>query len=91
MVTVAGIVINRQHPPTARGYTFLSLEDETWLVNVIIRPPVFTRYQRAILDSPVMLVVGELQDEHGAVQVMAHTCTPVTSNSLGAPPARDWQ
>ena len=91
MVTVAGIVINRQHPPTARGYTFLSLEDETGLVNVIIRPPVFTRYQRAILDSPVMLVVGELQDEHGAVQVMAHTCTPVTSDSLGAPPARDRQ
>ena len=91
MVTVAGIVINRQHPPTARGYTFLSLEDETGLVNVIIRPPVFTRYQRAILDSPVMLVVGELQDEHGAVQVMAHTCTPVTSDSLGAPPSRDWQ
>ena len=75
MVTVAGIVINRQHPPTARGYTFLSLEDETGLVNVIIRPPVFTRYQRAILDSPVIMVVGELQDEHGAVQVMAHTCT----------------
>ena len=91
VVTVAGIVINRQHPPTARGYTFLSLEDETGLVNVIIRPPVFTRYQHAILDSPVMLVVGELQDEHGAVQVMAHTCTPVTSDSLGAPPSRDWQ
>ena len=91
VVTVAGIVINRQHPPTARGYTFLSLEDETGLVNVIIRPPVFTRYQRAILDSPVIMVVGELQDEHGAVQVMAHTCTPVTSDSLGAPPSRDWQ
>ncbi len=91
MVTVAGIVINRQHPPTARGYTFLSLEDETGLVNVIIRPDVFTRYQRAILDSPVMMVVGELQDEHGAVQVMAHTCRPVTSDCLGTPPSRDWQ
>ncbi len=90
MVTVAGIVINRQHPPTARGYTFLSLEDETGLVNVIIRPSVFTRYQRAILDSPVMLVYGELQDEHGAVQVMAHTCQPATSDGLGAPPSRDW-
>ena len=90
MVTVAGIVINRQHPPTARGYTFLSLEDETGLVNIIIRPSVFTRYQRAILDSPVMLVYGEMQDEHGAVQVMAHTCQPATSDGLGAPPSRDW-
>ncbi|MCY4113591.1 MAG: error-prone DNA polymerase [Chloroflexi bacterium] len=90
MVTVAGIVINRQHPPTARGYTFLSLEDETGLVNIIIRPSVFTRYQRAILDSPVMLVYGEMQDEHGAVQVMAHTCHPATSDGLGAPPSRDW-
>ena len=91
MVTVAGIVINRQHPPTARGYTFLSLEDETGLVNVIIRPDVFSRYQRAILDSPVMMVEGELQDEHGAVQVMAETCRPVTSDCLGTPPSRDWQ
>lgn len=91
MVTVAGIVINRQHPPTARGYTFLSLEDETGLVNVIIRPDVFSRYQRAILDSPVMMVDGELQDEHGAVQVMAETCRPVTSDCLGTPPSRDWQ
>lgn len=91
MVTVAGIVINRQHPPTARGYTFLSLEDETGLVNVIIRPDVFSRYQRAILDSPVMMVDGELQDEHGAVQVMAETCRPVTSDCLGTLPSRDWQ
>ncbi len=90
-VTVAGIVINRQHPPTARGYTFLSLEDETGLVNVIIRPDIFSRYERAILDSPVMMVDGELQDEHGAVQVMAETCTPVTSDSLGTPRSRDWQ
>ena len=91
MVTVAGIVINRQHPPTARGYTFLSLEDETGLVNVIIRPDIFGRYERAILDSPVMMVDGELQDEHGAVQVMAETCRPVTSDGLGTPPSRDWQ
>lgn len=91
MVTVAGIAINRQHPPTARGYIFLSLEDETGLVNVIIRPDVFSRYQRAILDSTVMMVSGELQDEHGAVQVMAETCTPVTSKYLGTPPSRDWQ
>ena len=90
MVTVAGIVINRQHPPTARGYTFLSLEDETGLVNVIIRPDVFSRYQRAILDSPVMMVDGELQDEHGAVQVMAETCRPVPSDGLDTPPSRDW-
>ena len=91
MVTVAGIVINRQHPPTAHEYTFLTLEDETGLVNVIIRPDVFTRYQRAVLDSPVMMVGGELQDEHGSVQVMAETCRPVSANYLGTPPSRDWQ
>ncbi len=91
MVTVAGIVINRQHPPTAHEYTFLTLEDETGLVNVIVRPDVFTRYQRAVLDSPVMMVSGELQDEHGSVQVMAETCTPISSSSLGTPRSRDWQ
>ena len=91
MVTVAGIVLNRQHPPTAHEYTFLTLEDETGLVNVIVRPDVFTRYQRAVLDSPVMMVSGELQDEHGSVQVMAETCRPVSSSSLGTPRSRDWQ
>jgi len=91
MVAVAGIVLNRQHPPTAHEYTFLTLEDETGLVNVIVRPDVFTRYQRAVLDSPVMMVSGELQDEQGSVQVMAETCTPVSSNYLGTPPSRDWQ
>ena len=37
-----------------------------------------------------MLVYGEMQDEHGAVQVMAHTCQPATSDGLGAPPSRGW-
>ena len=91
MVTVAGIVLNRQHPPTAHEYTFLTLEDETGLVNVIVRPDVFARYQRAVLDSPVMMVGGELQDEHGSVQVMAETCRPISSSSLGTPRSRDWQ
>ncbi len=58
------------------------------MVNIIIRPSVFTRYQRVILDSPVMMVFGELQDEHGAVAVMAHTCQPATSDALSAPPRR---
>lgn len=60
------------------------------MVNIIIRPSVFTRYQRVILDSPVMMVYGELQEEHGEVQVMAHPCQPATSDGLGAPPSRDW-
>ena len=89
-VTVAGIVINRQHPATARGYIFLSLEDETGLVNVIVRPTVFARYKRTILDEPIVLVSGELEDEHGAVQVMARTFAPITSDGLITPPSHDW-
>ena len=89
-VTVAGIVINRQHPATARGYIFLSLEDETGLVNVIVRPAVLARYKRTILDEPIVLVSGELEDEHGAVQVMARTFAPITSDGLTTPPSHDW-
>ena len=45
---VGGMVITRQRPGTAKGFVFLTLEDETGLVNVIVRPDVYERYRRVI-------------------------------------------
>jgi len=71
-VTVAGIVLLRQRPATAKGITFLTLEDETGTVNLIVRPAVWQRYRRAALDAVVLLARGRLQRASGVIHVLAH-------------------
>jgi error-prone DNA polymerase len=70
-VRVAGAVITRQRPGTAKGFVFLSLEDETGIANIIVNPDVFAVYKRAIIDEPYLLVEGTLQNQDGAVSVKA--------------------
>ena len=68
-VRVAGAVITRQRPGTAKGFVFLSLEDETGIANAIVTPQVFGEYKRIIVDSPYLIVEGVLQNQDGAVSV----------------------
>ena len=68
-VRVAGAVITRQRPGTAKGFVFLSLEDETGIANAIVTPQVFGEYKRTIVDSPYLIVEGVLQNQDGAVSV----------------------
>jgi len=70
-VRVAGAVITRQRPGTAKGFVFLSLEDETGIANIIVNPDVFARDKRTIVDEPYLLVEGTLQNQDGAVSVKA--------------------
>ena len=70
-VRVAGAVLVRQRPGTAKGFVFLSLEDETGIANVIVTPDVFGVYKRVIVDEPYLLVEGVLQNQDGAVSVKA--------------------
>jgi error-prone DNA polymerase len=70
-VRVAGAVLVRQRPGTAKGFVFLSLEDETGIANAIIRPDVFAAYKRVIVDEPYLIVEGVLQNQDGAVSVKA--------------------
>ena len=70
-VRVAGAVITRQRPGTAKGFVFLSLEDETGIANVIVTPDVFGANKRTIVDEPYLLVEGPLQNQDGAVSVKA--------------------
>lgn len=69
-VRVAGLVVCRQAPPTAKGVLFLTLEDESGLANVIVRPAVRAQF-RATLRAPVLLVDGRVQQEEGLVSVVA--------------------
>ena len=70
-VRVAGAVLVRQRPGTAKGFVFLSLEDETGIANAIITPDVFAANKRVIVDEPYVIVEGVLQNQDGAVSVKA--------------------
>jgi error-prone DNA polymerase len=65
-VRVAGIVLVRQRPGTAKGITFVTLEDETGQANLIIRPDVWKRWRAAALGATILLAYGRLQ-RHGLV------------------------
>jgi error-prone DNA polymerase len=60
-VRVAGIVLVRQRPGTAKGITFVTLEDETGLANLVIRPDVWQRFRQAALGATVLLAQGRLE------------------------------
>ena len=66
-VRVAGAVICRQRPGTAKGFLFLTLEDETGLVNVIVRPDLYERSREVLVAEPVLEVDGVLQVARGRV------------------------
>ena len=69
-VRVAGIVLVRQRPGTAKGITFVTLEDETGQANLIIRPDVWTRFRPAARGATLMLVHGRLQREGRVIHVL---------------------
>ena len=70
-VATAGLVICRQRPGTAKGFVFLTLEDETGLVNVVITPPRFEKQALLISRTPLLLVRGVLQVEQTVVNIRA--------------------
>jgi len=66
-----GMVITRQRPGTAKGLVFLTLEDETGLVNVIVRPDVYEKHRRTIRQSMTLIIEGQLQKVDGCVDLLA--------------------
>jgi error-prone DNA polymerase len=70
-VRVAGAVITRQRPGTAKGFVFLTLEDETGIANVIVRPDLYSVQRATIVGAPYLLVEGTLQIQEGVTSVKA--------------------
>jgi error-prone DNA polymerase len=68
---VGGLVITRQRPGTAKGFVFLTIEDETGLVNVIVRPDIYEKYRRVIRTSNMLVIEGVLQKEQGTIDLLA--------------------
>jgi error-prone DNA polymerase len=70
-VRVAGWVIVRQRPGTAKGFFFLTLEDETGVANVIITPQLFDKHRLVLVDHPFLLIEGTLQHQDNVISVKA--------------------
>jgi error-prone DNA polymerase len=70
-VRVAGMVITRQRPGTAKGFVFLTLEDETGVSNIIVRPDLYDRERNAVVRYPFLMVDGVLQHQDGVVSIKA--------------------
>jgi error-prone DNA polymerase len=70
-VLVAGAVTHRQRPATAQGVTFINLEDETGMVNILCAPGVWARHRRLAQTAPAMVIRGIVQNATGAVTVVA--------------------
>ena len=82
-VAVAGLVTHRQQPPTARGVVFLSLEDETGMLNVICPPHVWARYRRIATTAPALLIYGRIERTGGAVNLVAVALRPLRVAASG--------
>jgi len=76
-VGMAGLVICRQRPGTAKGFVFLTLEDETGMVNVVVTPQAFERQALLISRTPLLLVRGVLQVEQRVVNIRAREFLPL--------------
>ncbi len=81
-VRVAGMVITRQRPGTAKGFVFLTLEDETGIANIIVRPDLFVRERLVIVEEPFLIVDGVLQYQEGVVSVRAEAVQGLKNVSL---------
>ncbi len=84
-VRVAGAVITRQRPGTAKGMVFLTLEDEAGLANVIIRPDVFDRQRALVMRAPFLVVEGVLQQQEGVTSVRAERVMAFASDQPRTP------
>jgi error-prone DNA polymerase len=76
-VRAAGRVISRQRPGTAKGFVFLSLEDETGIANIIIAPDVFEANRVLVTRTRFLLISGKLQNQDGVVHVKANRFEPL--------------
>jgi error-prone DNA polymerase len=77
-VRVAGGVIARQRPGTAKGFVFLSIEDETGIANAIVTPRVFEEHHVTIVRQPFLLIEGQLQHQDNVVSVKVESVQPLS-------------
>jgi error-prone DNA polymerase len=84
-VCVAGIVVARQRPATAKGIVFMLLEDETGTVNVVVKPDVYERHRAIARADPLLLVRGRLERRERNVNLVARSLERIEARPTEAP------
>jgi error-prone DNA polymerase len=84
LVRIAGSVICRQRPGTAKGFVFVTLEDETGIANAIVMPDLFDAQKLTIVEEPFLLIEGILQNQRGSVSVRASRAEPIRVDAAAA-------
>ena len=89
-VAVAGLVIVRQRPGTAKGVIFLTLEDETGIANIVVWKNVFERFRRAVMAGRLLRVTGRIQSASGVTHVVADRIEDISHllDTIARPPDR---
>jgi len=91
-VRYAGVVICRQQPSTAKGVVFLTLEDETGFVNIVLWPKVWTKYRVLVKTSPILGITGQLESQQGVAHLIAdHVWVPRLTQPVPTGGSRDFQ
>jgi error-prone DNA polymerase len=88
-VKIAGHVIVRQRPGTAKGLLFLTLEDETGTANAVVMPDVFEKHRALLHTSPILLVEGPIQNVDGVIHVRGQRFEAIPLRA-SAPPSHDF-
>ena len=83
-VRVAGLVIMRQRPSTAKGITFVTLEDETGVANLVVKPHVWERYRQICRLSTAWLAHGKLENRSGVIHVVVNRIEDLSTQIAGA-------
>ncbi len=89
-IQIAGNVICRQRPGTARGFVFISLEDETGVSNAIVDPDLFEKMRLLITEESFLLIEGEVQNSEGVVLIKAHELRPLAHEQLAGSESHDF-
>ena len=90
IVQIAGNVICRQRPGTAKGFVFISLEDETGVANAIVSPDLFERLRLLITEEAFLLIEGEVQNSEGVVLIRSKAITPLVHEQLVGSGSHDF-
>jgi error-prone DNA polymerase len=90
-VQIAGNVICRQRPGTAKGFVFISLEDETGVANAIVEPDLFERFRLVITEEAFLLIHGQVQNSDGVVLIKARDIKPLVHDILVGSESHDFR
>jgi error-prone DNA polymerase len=89
-IQIAGNVICRQRPGTAKGFVFISLEDETGVSNAIVDPDLFEQFRLVITEEAFLLIEGQVQNSDGVVLIKARDIKPLVHERLVGSESHDF-